>query len=209
MQLQAGTPIDIALTSSQFDVYLGLLDPVDEVVLEVDDSPDRGLDVFETFTPASSGSFAVVVSSARPSETGSYQLAVTPAGASAPQGGDQNPLGQGAGQDPAAGPVPPFRLEVDHVVSGSGGQPRRRPPDHHRDDREPREGPHTVFDHRRHLLLASGARRRRIRRPDVAGNGSSLGLYGGEGARLRAREHKKRAPLSRRPLRFRSRFAKG
>jgi len=84
VELTAGAPVAIELSSAAFDVYLAVLDPADQIVLEVDDSPGHGSDVAESFVPAVSGRFTLVVTSYAPGETGDYLLAV--AAASAPVG---------------------------------------------------------------------------------------------------------------------------
>jgi hypothetical protein len=71
------------LSSGAFDVYLAVLDPADELVLEVDDSPGYGSDVVEDFVPAVSGRHTLVVTSYAPGETGPYLLEVIAAGAAA------------------------------------------------------------------------------------------------------------------------------
>jgi len=81
IELAAGVPVTIALASPAFDVYLAVLDPADELVLEVDDSPGYGSDVVEDFVPAVSGRHTLVVTSYAPGETGAYLLEVTAAGA--------------------------------------------------------------------------------------------------------------------------------
>jgi len=77
----AGVPVELWLRSDQFDVYLGVLGPDGTIVFEVDDTPGEGLNVRETFVPAQSGTYVLVVTSAFPGETGSYLLDVTVGGA--------------------------------------------------------------------------------------------------------------------------------
>lgn len=79
----AGVAVRIELASDAIDPYLLVLDPADEVVLEVDDSAGAGLNVAETFVPREDGSHLVVVTSAFPAETGGYELRVKGAAASA------------------------------------------------------------------------------------------------------------------------------
>jgi len=79
----AGVAVRIELASDVIDPYLLVLDPADEVVLEVDDSAGAGLNVAETFVPRQDGSHLVVVTSAFPSETGGYELRVKGAATSA------------------------------------------------------------------------------------------------------------------------------
>jgi serine protease Do len=76
VELTAGAPVAIELSSGAFDVYLAVLDPVDQIVLEVDDSPGYGSNVAEGFVPAVSGRFTLVVTSYAPSEMGDYLLEV-------------------------------------------------------------------------------------------------------------------------------------
>ena len=76
VELTAGAPVAIGLSSAAFDVYLAVLDPADQIVLEVDDSPGHGSDVAEGFVPAVSGRFTLVVTSYAAGETGDYLLEV-------------------------------------------------------------------------------------------------------------------------------------
>lgn len=103
--MSAGVAVRIELASDAIDPYLLVLDPADEVVLEVDDSAGAGLDVAETFVPQQDGSHLVVVTSAFPAETGGYELrvkgAATSTGALDPDGSpDGSPdVGADAGVD--------------------------------------------------------------------------------------------------------------
>jgi hypothetical protein len=74
--MTAGTPVRISIASQEIDPYLLILDPDDELALEVDDSSGAGLNVRETFTPAVSGEHLVVVTSAFAAEVGAYELRI-------------------------------------------------------------------------------------------------------------------------------------
>lgn len=74
--LPAGTPVVVAIASSDFDPYLIVVDPAGDATFQVDDSPGEGLNVRARFTPATSGRYSLVVTSARPGETGAYTLSV-------------------------------------------------------------------------------------------------------------------------------------
>jgi len=74
--MTAGTPVRISIASEAIDPYLLILDPDDELMLEVDDSSGAGLNVRETFTPAVSGEHLVVVTSAFADEVGAYELSI-------------------------------------------------------------------------------------------------------------------------------------
>jgi hypothetical protein len=74
--MTAGTPVQISVTSQAIDPYLLILDPDDELMLEVDDSSGAGLNVRETFTPAVTGEHLVVVTSAFAAEVGAYELRI-------------------------------------------------------------------------------------------------------------------------------------
>ena len=74
--MTAGMPVRISVTSQEVDPYLLILDPEDELMLEVDDSSGAGLNVLETFTPAVSGEHLVVVTSAFAEEVGAYELRI-------------------------------------------------------------------------------------------------------------------------------------
>lgn len=100
--LAAGVPVRVRLTSREFDVYLGVLGPNADRVLEVDDTPGFGLDVDETFVPEVSGTYTFVVTSAFPGETGAYELWIE-TGAATPI----DPFGPPAPQGPAGGPAGP------------------------------------------------------------------------------------------------------
>ncbi|MFO8151217.1 MAG: serine protease [Trueperaceae bacterium] len=80
VELTAGAPVAIELSSGAFDVYLAVLDPADQIVLEVDDSPGYGSDVAEGFVPAVSGRYTLVVTSYAPGEAGDYLLQVAASG---------------------------------------------------------------------------------------------------------------------------------
>jgi hypothetical protein len=74
--MTAGTPVRIEISSDEVDPYLLILDPNDELALEVDDSSGAGLNVAETFTPAATGEYLVIVTSAFGGEVGRYELRV-------------------------------------------------------------------------------------------------------------------------------------
>ena len=78
--LTAGVPVYVELTSGFFDPYLVVLDPDGELVLEVDDSPGMDLNVAERFTPASTGTYVLAVTSYGPGETGAFELMVREGG---------------------------------------------------------------------------------------------------------------------------------
>ncbi|MBW6455402.1 MAG: trypsin-like peptidase domain-containing protein [Trueperaceae bacterium] len=101
VELTAGAPVAIGLSSAAFDVYLAVLDPSDQIVLEVDDSPGHGSDVAESFVPAASGRFTLVVTSYAPGETGDYLLEV-------------------AAASEAVGPTAPSALAGDLLLSERG-----------------------------------------------------------------------------------------
>lgn len=101
VELTAGAPVAIELSSSAFDVYLAVLDPSDQIVLEVDDSPGYGSDVAEGFAPAVSGRYTLVVTSYAPGEAGDYLLEV-------------------AASNAAAGPTAPTTLPGDLLLAERG-----------------------------------------------------------------------------------------
>lgn len=72
----------VAISSSEFDPYMALLDEAGEIVVEVDDSAGHGLLVNETIELPAAGLYTVAVTSAFPGETGTYllELTFTPAG---------------------------------------------------------------------------------------------------------------------------------
>ncbi len=79
--LTAGAQVYVAATSTEFDVYLVVLDPSGTVVVEVDDSPGMGLDAAERFVAPTSGTYTIAVTSYGPDETGTFELAVREDGA--------------------------------------------------------------------------------------------------------------------------------
>ncbi len=79
--LTAGVPVYVELTSGSFDPYLVVLDPNGELVLEVDDSPGMDLNVAERFTPTTTGTYVLGVTSYGPGETGAFELLVREGGA--------------------------------------------------------------------------------------------------------------------------------
>ena len=106
---EAGAPVELYLRSSEFDVFLAVLSPSGEVVLEVDDTPGEGLDVRETLVPPQTGSYLLVVTSAFPGETGTYLLDIRPVShATAPAGPFAvAPAPEPSGLDPFESPAPP------------------------------------------------------------------------------------------------------
>jgi len=101
VELTAGAPVAIGLSSGAFDVYLAVIDPTDQIVLEVDDSPGYGSDVAEGFDPAVSGRYTLVVTSYAPGETGDYLLEVATSSA-------------------AVGPTAPATLPADPLLAERG-----------------------------------------------------------------------------------------
>ena len=102
VDLTAGEPVAIELGSDAFDVYLGVVDPSGQVVLEVDDSPGVGSDVAERLVPEVSGRYTLVVTSHAPGETGDYLLQVAVSDA------------------PTAGPATPATPEGDLLLAEQG-----------------------------------------------------------------------------------------
>ena len=82
----SGQQIDVDLSSSQFDTYVSLQTPSDTVAAYNDDS-GGGTDSHLSYTLTASGTWAIVVSSFAPYETGHYHLSVTPTGSSGGGGG--------------------------------------------------------------------------------------------------------------------------
>lgn len=79
-ELSAGIPVQVTLTSSEFDVFLVIVDPAGEG-FQVDDSAGEGLNVRETYTPSVTGTHLIAVTSARAGEVGTYQLSIASAAA--------------------------------------------------------------------------------------------------------------------------------
>jgi S1-C subfamily serine protease len=77
----SGRQVYVSATSDEFDVYLVVLDPLGDVIVEVDDSPGMGLDVAERFVAETSGTFVIGVTSYGPGETGAFELTVREDGA--------------------------------------------------------------------------------------------------------------------------------
>lgn len=75
---QAGQTITIDLESPDFDAYLLLLDPDDNLVGEDDDSGE-GTDARLSLTLANTGIYSIIVNTAFPDEVGNYTLTVAPA----------------------------------------------------------------------------------------------------------------------------------
>lgn len=108
---RAGVPVELSLRSDEFDVYLGVIGPDGEVILEVDDTPGEGLNVRERFVPTRDGTHVLVVTSAFPREVGSYLLDIRTGG------------GVGAGADPFASAADPFATGGDPFASAPGADP--------------------------------------------------------------------------------------
>lgn len=101
----AGDSVVIEISSTAFDPYLILLDPSEQVVLEMDDSAGAGLNVLETVRLTTAGTYTIVVTSARPGEAGAYRVAISAAsggGAAAGPGKSGVPA-----QAPAQAPTQP------------------------------------------------------------------------------------------------------
>ncbi len=77
----AGSQVYVEATSTEFDVYLVVLDPSGTVVVEVDDSPGMGLDTAESFAAPTGGTYTIAVTSYGPDETGTFALTVREDGA--------------------------------------------------------------------------------------------------------------------------------
>lgn len=101
---QAGDSLVLTLTSSDFDPYLMVIDPDGAVLTQIDDSPGYGLDVHLTLTLPSSGTYLLAVTSARPGETGAYELTLESGAANpaAPQASDPPPSAAPSGANPLA-----------------------------------------------------------------------------------------------------------
>jgi hypothetical protein len=108
LELTAGAPVWFELTSGEFDAYLVVLGPGGDVVLEVDDTAGRGLDVAAGLVPPTSGTYVVAVTSAFAAETGAYELWVrsgqAPGEALPVTGGTPFAVGAGTG---LVGPLTP------------------------------------------------------------------------------------------------------
>src|SRR5690606_13094770 len=111
-QGNAGDAVLIEITSSAFDPYLIVLDQADNVLFQEDDSQGFGLNVRVEYRLPATGSYTVVVTSARPGETGGYSLSL-----SAP---DQAVAGPGK-DVPAAGGTPPAQAPAQPGAGGAQG----------------------------------------------------------------------------------------
>jgi len=122
----AGVPVELYLRSSTFDVYLIVVSPTGDVVLDVDDTPGEGLDVRETLVPPQTGSYLLVVTSAFPGETGSYLLDIRPTSATTPPSSpfavmpEPDPSGPGpSASTPPPGAFDPFATPAPSDVAPS------------------------------------------------------------------------------------------
>jgi hypothetical protein len=75
VRLQAGRTYEIDLHSQEFDAYLRIEDAAGNGLAEDDDGGPL-LDARLVFTPARAGTYALVVTTFEPDETGSYVLSV-------------------------------------------------------------------------------------------------------------------------------------
>src|SRR5690606_37943081 len=112
-QGNAGDAVLIEITSSAFDPYLIVLDQADNVLFQEDDSQGFGLNVRVEYRLPATGTYTVVVTSARPGETGGYSLSL-----SAP---DQASTGGVAKGTPAAGGTPPAQAPAQPDLGGAQG----------------------------------------------------------------------------------------
>lgn len=103
----AGDSVVIEISSTAFDPYLILLDPSEQVMLEMDDSAGAGLNVLETVRLTTAGTYTIVITSARPGEVGAYRVAISAAsGGGATAGpGKSNMPAQVPAQTPAQAPA--------------------------------------------------------------------------------------------------------
>lgn len=77
--LGTGQPVNISLTSNNFDTWLGILNLDTGTLVQIDDNGGGGTNSALSFVPKFGDNYAVVVSSADGSHnaTGAYQLSVT------------------------------------------------------------------------------------------------------------------------------------
>jgi serine protease Do len=138
LQVQQGESYTITLTSSEFDTYLAVLTPDDEVVAQNDDAPGMGLNSQVVFQAPMTGEVHVVANSYAPQATGAYTLRVEQgANAAAPQnngGGQVNiqqmianaaaiEAGQTQGQLEGTDPMLPDNSHVDvYELQATAGQ---------------------------------------------------------------------------------------
>jgi S1-C subfamily serine protease len=122
LDLAAGAPVWFELTSDDFDAYLVVLSPANDVVLEVDDTAGWGLDVAAGLVPPTSGTYLVAVTSAFSAETGAYELWVRagqpPGNPDAVSGG--TPLAVGAGTGLVGALTPGEQVRAQLAGAGEG-----------------------------------------------------------------------------------------
>lgn len=106
----AGDQVQLELSSDAFDPYLMVVDATGTVLFEEDDSKGAGNGVNVVYTLPAGGTYAVVVTSFQPGETGGYRLVIS-----------------AVGQQPAAPVAPPATGAAGGTVSGhvvdTAGQP--------------------------------------------------------------------------------------
>jgi S1-C subfamily serine protease len=104
IDLPAGRTFEVSYRSNDFDPYLVILDPNDEVALEVDDSLNFDLNVVERFTTRSAGTYLLVLTSAFAGEMGGYEVELVE---SSPSAGtpDIARSGVAAGESGTVGPL--------------------------------------------------------------------------------------------------------
>jgi len=90
VELTAGTTYDIDVTSAGMDVVGYLFDAADNQLATNDDAPQMGTNARMTYTPEATGNYSVGVSTAKPGQTGGYQVTVTPRGGSATGPGEED-----------------------------------------------------------------------------------------------------------------------
>jgi serine protease Do len=76
LDLEVGSRVRIRLTSEDFDAYLVVLDPDDEEVVNIDDTPGFGTDVDATFVARRRGRYLVIATTTFREQTGRYQLLI-------------------------------------------------------------------------------------------------------------------------------------
>jgi hypothetical protein len=91
-----GGLLTIDLRSTDFDVYVVVLDPAGQPLAEFDDTAGLGTDLRETLTLPGPGAYTIAVTSAFPGEVGRYTLSLSEAPA----------LSKGTSPPPATPPAP-------------------------------------------------------------------------------------------------------
>jgi hypothetical protein len=116
----AGMPLTATLTSSAIDSYLEIVNAETGLLVRDDDDSGGGLDSFLNFTPTSGVAYIIRVTTAIPSQTGSFRLSLAPTSPPNPAGTITVPATRAGSLLPTDDRDPnyPGSFKDDYVLTG-------------------------------------------------------------------------------------------